>query len=594
MDFQVAFMLLLLGATFVVFALELMPLEVTALCLLGVLIVFGLVSPRDAISGFSNPAVVAIGALFVLGFALGRTGLIDFVADRVGRWAEHSRWLGIGLLLIAISLLSGFLNNTAIVAVFIPLAMRLCSRLELSPSRLLIPVSYASIFGGTLTLIGTSTNLIVSGVASTAGERPFGMFEFTRLGLVFLALGMVYVVVVGPRVLPERVPPTSLARKYELGEYLAEVRVSESSALVGTSLAEARLGERYGIDVLALIRGEERHAENLGVIPLMAGDLLVVHSGVDDLLRARGELDISLAAGHPHDADSAFEGALLAEVLVPPNSRLLGRSLRDFDFRRRFGAIVVGIRRHGVLLRGKLAGVLLRTWDALLAVVPADRLDSLRASQDLVVLAEHDVRLGRQRLWWLTMGVLPVVILLSALGVLEISVGALLGAVVLVVARVVSPQEAYRAVDWSVIFLIAAFVPVGRAIIDTGTADFIARQVLWVADLVPFAAPFVVLSLLYLVTSLLTEIASNAAAAIVLTPIAISLAMTLNVDARPFLIAVCFAASASFMTPMGYQTNMMVYAPGGYRFVDYVRFGGPLNLLFWITASVTIPWMWQF
>ena len=589
-------MLLLLVAAFVAFFKELFPLEVTAFGLLGVLLLSGLVTPAQAVSGFSNKAVVAIGALFVLSHGLAQTGLVASAAERLAGWAGERRWLGIAALLAAIGLLSGFLNNTAMVAIFIPLTMSLCSRLKLSPSRVLIPLSYASIFGGTLTLIGTSTNLLVSSIAEEAGEPAIGMFELTPLGAVFLVFGLAYIVLFARRLLPERVPPGDLTSKYRLGKYLTEVRIRQGSKLAGSTCKAVGVGREYGINALAVLRGGQRFTENVGVLPLVEGDELIVQGGVDDLLRMRKELDVALLPDVKLTEEELAEGGqVTTEALVPPTSSLIGRTLTSAGFRARFGGFVMAIRRHARTRRDKVAGTILRAWDALLILVPRDGLERLRSSPDLIVLAEAvPFRLQRPRLWWLILALLPLVILVAALGILEIAVSALLGAIILLLSRVLKPSDAYGAVDWSVLFLIAAFVPVGHAFLETGTADFIASGILRVAGFLPLATAWAVLALLYLTTSLLTQIVSNAAAAIILAPIAMSLAATLGVDSRPFLVAICFAASAEFMTPMGYQTNMMVYSPGGYRFLDYTRFGAPLNLGFWLIASLLIPRIWPF
>jgi len=595
MTFEIALMLLLLGLALVAFVREIFPLEVTALGLLGVLLASGLVTPEQAISGFCNKAVVTIGALFVLSHALTRTGLIDAAADRLGHWARERRWLGVGALLLTVSMLSGFLNNTAVVAIFIPLTIGLCRTLELSPSKILIPLSYASIFGGTLTLIGTSTNLLVSEIAQQAGERPFTMFELTRLGIVFLLLGLAYILIFARRLLPDRVRAGDLTRKYQLGDYLTEVKVTEGSPLIGRSCRQEGIGERFDVNVLAVLRGDQRFAENPGMLPLEEGDVLIVQGNVDELLRLRSDLGLALLPDVKlSDAELGDAGQITAEVLVTPRSRLVGRTLAQVDFRRHYGGFVMAIRHHGTALRKKVAHTLLRAWDSLLMLVPPDRLEDIRRDEGFIVLAEHRLALRRERGWWLVLVILPLVVLLSALKILEIVAGALLGAVLLLLAGTIRPRHAYRSIDWSVLFLIAAFVPVGQAFIVTGTADFIAEGILKIAAVLPMAAPYAVVALVYLITSLLTQMISNAAAAIILTPLALSLATTLTVDPRPFLVAICFAASAEFMTPMGYQTNMMVYAPGGYRFLDYTRFGAPLNILFWLLASVLIPRLWSF
>ncbi|MDX1644477.1 MAG: SLC13 family permease [Thermoanaerobaculia bacterium] len=595
MTIEIVLMLALLVGCLVLFATELLPIEVTAFLVLAVLVASGTISVDEAVVGFSNKAVVAIGSLFVLSHALTKTGLLEYVADRLGQWAANRHWLGIAVLMALVSVLSGFLNNTAIVAIFIPLVLDLSSKLGLSPSRILLPLSYASIFGGTLTLIGTSTNLLVSAIAEEAGQAPFGMFEFSQLGSVFLLFGLTYVLLFGPRLLPERVRPGDLTRSYGLGPYLTEIEVPEESSLVGQSPRDAGIGERFDINVLSIIRGDQHLVEAVGTVPLVAGDLLVLQAPVDELMRLKREHDVSLLPEVKlSEEELTSEGLVAAEMLIKPDSSLVGRTLGEADFRRRFGGFVMAVRRHGETLREKVARTALMTWDALLTLVPKDRLDELRRSEDVIVLTELPVKLGRQRMWWLVLLVLPVVVGLAAFGVIEIAGGALLGVILLLVVRVITPREAYDSIQWSVIFLIAAFVPVGQALIDTGTADFIASGLITASEMLPIAPALATLSLLYLTTSLLTQIVSNAAAAIVLSPIAIALAGTLGVDARPLLMAVCFAASAEFMTPVGYQTNLMVYGPGGYHFLDYTKFGAPLNIAFWLLATLLIPYFWPF
>lgn len=595
MTFEIALMIGLLAVALVFFARDLLPIEVTAFGVLGVLLLSGILSVGEAFSGFSNPAVIAIGALFVLSHALTKTGLIETGAERLAEWAGERHWLGITMLLIAVAILSGFLNNTAIVAIFIPLVLDVCSKLGLSPSKVLIPLSYASIFGGTLTLIGTSTNLLVSSVAREAGQRPFGMFEFLPLGIVFVVVGLTYTLLFGRRLLPARVEPGDPATSYGLGQYLSEVRVDEGSPLIDSTLNHAKLGERYGVNVLAILRAEDRLVEGLDRVPVRAGDVLVVQAQVDQLVGVSKALKLSLLPEIKlSPQELAAEGMVTAEVLVAPRSSLVGSTLREVDFRGRFGGFVMAIRRHSQTLREKVAHSILQPWDALLTHIPRQRLDEMRRSRDFIVLAELPVKLRRRRFWWLVLPLMPLVIVLAAFGVLEIAAGALLAAVVLLAARALSPREAYDSIHWQVVFLIAAFVPVGQAAINTGTADYVAELVVRIADVLPIAKPYAILSLLYLTTSMLTQVVSNSAAAIIVAPIAISLGATLGVDPRPFLMAVCFAASAEFMTPVGYQTNLMVYAPGGYRFLDYTKFGAPLNILFWLTASLLIPVVWPF
>jgi di/tricarboxylate transporter len=589
-----------MGAGLVLFVKEVLPIEVTALAILAVLVVSGILTAEEAVAGFSNKAAVAIGGLFVLSHALMKTGVLEVAADRLSDKTRGRPWLGIGILLAAVGLCSGFLNNTAMVAISIPLVMKLCRRLEMSPSKVLIPLSYASIFGGTLTLIGTSTNLLVSAVVEQSGAESFGVFEFTGMGLVFLAVGLTYLLIFARPLLPERASVDSATEKYRMKGYLTEIIIDEKSKLVGMTLRDANVNERYQVTALELIhegeKGEERYVERLGTVPLVPGDRLIVQGTVEDILRLRTELGVSLLADEKlTDEKLVTGGQMMIEAWVTANSRMIGRTVKELDFHRRFGGFVMAIRRVGAMLRSKVAHVQLRLSDSLLILIPGDRLEELRRSDDLAILTEQEFTLHRERFWWLVFLVLPLVVLAAAFDVLEISVGALVGAVVLLVFRVLTPPAAYRAVDWSVVFMIAAFVPVGLAFVKTGTADLIAAGLLKVTSLAPEGlAPWVALSMVYLGTSLLTQMVSNNAAAIIVAPIALAMGPSLGVDSRPFLFAVCFAASAEFMTPMGYQTNLMVYGAGGYRFLDYTRFGAPLNLLFWILGTLLIPVFWPF
>lgn len=596
MGFEALLLLVLLVATLASFVFEVLPLEVTAMCLLAALLLTGLVSLDEAVAGLSNPGVVTIGGLFVLSHALTKTGFLEIVADRLsGRFARRP-WLGVAALLALVALMSGFLNNTAVIAMTIPLAVDLCRRFRLSPSRVLMPLSFATIFGGTLTLIGTSTNLLVSSLTAQAGLERLGMFEFTPVGVIFLLAGLGYVLLLAPRLLPDRAATEPLTRKYEMAAYLTELRVVAGSKLVGATVRELDLSRRYDVTVLAVLRDKERLEDRLRTLRLAAGDILVVRGAMPGLLRLRNELGAALLTDVKlSDSELTGSDQVVVEALITPTSSLIGRTLRDVDFRSHYRAFVLAVRRLEQTLHERLADTPLRFSDTLLMVTSRDRLEELRRHEDLVVISELDLKLRRDRFWWLPLVLIPAIMALAALGILDILAGVLVSCVLLLALGALTPREAYRAVDWSVVLFIAAFIPVGSAMFRTGLADALAGVVLapgtWVS---PSLAPWLALSVLYLATSLITETITNNAAAIVLTPVAIAMGESLGVEARPFVFAVCFAASASFMTPTGYQTNMMVYGPGSYRFLDFTRFGTPLNLFFWIAASFLIPWFWPF
>jgi di/tricarboxylate transporter len=594
---EIGFMLVLMGLALVAFVREIFPIEVTALGIVAVLLVTGVIEIDTAIAGFSSRAVVTIGSLFVLSRALIKTGLLETVADAIGRRARNRPELMTVVLLVAVAVGSGILNNTAVVAVSIPLVMKLCRRVNLSPSTALMPISYASIFGGTLTLIGTSTNLLVSEVIVESGRPALGVFDFTPMGSVLLVVGLAYVVLAARALLPQRAATGALTEKYRVADYLTEVILEEESKLIGTTVTDAHIAERYGVTVLEVIRGSaETHVGDVDAMSLRRGDRLIVQGTLEDILRLRREQNLALLPDVKLDDDElAAGGQALVEAWVRPGSSMIGRTLKQLDFHYHLGGFVLAVSRVGETLRTRVSDVVLRFADALLVLVPRDRISDLEETGDLVVLSEHDVHLRREPYWWLVLVLLPLSVALAAFGVMDIAAGTLISSVVLLLFGVLTPVEAYRSVDWSVVFLIAAFVPLGHAVTSTGAADFLAQILLtassWASSDI---APYVALSLIYLTTAVLTQLVSNSAAVIIATPIALSLAPALGVDWKPLVFAVAFAGSAAFMTPMGYQTNLMVYAAGEYRFLDYVRFGAPLNLLFWLLATFLIPFFWPF
>ena len=596
MTFEIGFMLALILVALILFVLELLPIEVTAMLLLAVLLAFGIVSVDEAILGLSNKAVVTVGAMLVLGHALVKTGVLAAAADRLANATGSRTWLAMGLVLVVASVLSGFLNNTAVVAIFIPLLIDLCRRFHISPSKFMLPLSYVCVAGGTLTVIGTSTNLLVSAIAEDNGLEPFGMFEFSALGVILMLVGLAYVLVASPYLLPTRSTPEALTRQYDMRHYLTEVQVSATSDLVGKTIEESAISRDYDITVIAVHRGVDHVTENLRHLRIHAEDVLVVRGSAENLTRLTSTKGVApLSDGRLSDAQISEEGQFLVEAIVSRNSRLIGRTLEEIDFRQRVGAFVLAIRRGGEILHDKIARTRLQFADDLLLVAPEDRLARLRHTEDLIITSRAEVSTTLGGVNWAILVILPVVIILAALGVVEILKGAIVGCILLLALRAMSPNEAYRAVDWSVLFLIAAFVPVGVAMQTTGTAAFLAQGILRLQSVNPeFFTPVVILSVLYLLTSLLTQTISNNATAILLAPIAVQLSTEMGVDARPFLVAVAFAASAGLMTPYGYQTNLMVMGPGGYRFVDFARFGGPLTVVFWVLASLIIPMIWSF
>ena len=585
----------------VFFVMEILPIEVTAMGAIGVLLLFDVLSWQEAISGFSNPAVITIGAIFIMSRALVKTGFLEVFADFLAKKGGNQKWLTIFIFLLTVSIISGFINNTAAVAIFIPLAIDLCQRFRISPTKVLLPLSYAAIFGGTLTLIGTSTNLIVSSVMEEYNLVPFSMFEFTKLGVIFLVLGTIYNMIISKWFMPSRSIISSLTRKYHMGSFLTEFKIGADSPLIGHSYGEMEITQKYNLQVYKIIRDSNNIRFNLHNIIIREGDIFLVQINVKDMLKFKDDMKVLLLSDvKMNQAELSGKNHVIVEGIVSQQSALIGKTLQEFDFRSRFGSFVLAVKRQRELLRNKIAHIRLKFSDTLLIMVPKERLDILRTSNDLIVLEELDIHLRYERYWWFSILVIPAVMLLATFGVIPIVKGAVLGAILLLVLRSLSIQDAYESISWSVIFLIASLIPLGTAIHNTNLDKSIGDLIYVLGALiggVENVNPIIILAVLYGVTFILSAFVSNAAVAVILTPIGILLASLIGdngIDSRPFLVAICFGASCSFMTPMGYQTNMMVYGPGQYRLKDFFQMGIPLTIIFWLAAVYWIPKFWPF
>jgi di/tricarboxylate transporter len=572
--------------------------DVVGLILLGTVALTGLVSPAAAVSGFSNEAVVTVAAMFVLSSGLLRTGVIDLLGRWVARLAGKSE---IRLLLLSLAIvipLSAFVNNTPVVVVMVPMLLGVARKMNATPSRLFMPISFGSQLGGTLTLIGTSTNLLVAGLVLELGLPRINLFDVTRPGLIMAAVGVVYLLTVGRWLLPTREATADLVETYELRDYLTVLRVLPDSPYVGRSLRESRFGANIGLQIVGIDRGGQRIATPRGGTIIEEGDVLFAEGKVSDIARI-AETEHLEVVGASEDVDvfppsgkeEAKEEARLAELIVTPRSEVIGRTLRQLNFRGRYGLPVLGIQRHGVTLHDRLGDVPLHSGDILLVQGSTEDLQRLHETGDLVLLGALELPARRTRKMKLAVVIMIAVMLLAAFNVLPIMLAAIVGVVGMFVTGCVKPDEAYEDVDWMVLVLLGSIIPLGIAMQQSGTADLVGQQFLMVTG---WMGPYGALATFYLLTSLLTEIISNNAAAVVLTPVAIASAAAIGVSPLPFVIAVMFAASNSFMTPIGYQTNTFIYGPGGYQFSDFMRVGAPLNALMVVTATFAIPLFFPF
>ena len=596
MTFEIVFVLALIVLAFILFVSEKFSLDVTALLILTILFTGGFLTVEEAISGFSNPAVITIALLFILSQGLQKTRILEYLIVRINKLVSQSKNLGLGVYLLTIAFASALMNNTAIVAVFMPVTIRLAHQYHMSPSKLLIPLSYAAIMGGTLTLVGTSTNLIVNAVYIENGGSPLGMFEFAKYGWITLLVGLIYVLWIAPKILPSRTVTSSLTQSYHMAGYLTEMKISEDSPLVGSTCQERNVNQSYDVIVLDIQRDGRLIAYNVGRQTLRAGDILFVKGSLESFLRMKEVEKVTLLTDEKlTQSELEQDDNILVECMVTDQSDVIGKTLREANFRKRFGAFILAIRREGLIIRKKIAHVVLHTYDTLLIYGGKRQISELEKSGKFILLGEMQADLVKVRFWWISIVSIVLTVFLAAIGVLPILKGALISAVILMMFRVISPNEAYESIHWQVIVLIAALIPLGIVIQSSGTATYIANMIMQYVDtLSPSIQPYVLFALVYFVTMVMTEVSSNTATAIIMTPIVIAITADMQFDPRPFIFGVCFAASASFSTPVGYQTNLMVYGPGGYRFSDYMKTGIPLALTFWILAILIIPTIWPF
>ena len=596
MTFEIVFVIGIIIFAFILFVTEKFSLDATALLVLTILLLGGFLSIEEAISGFSNPAVIVISLLFVLSHALQKTRILEYLIVRINQIVSRSRTVGLGVYLFTISVASALMNNTAIVAVFMPVTIRLAHKYHLSPSKLLIPLSYAAIMGGTLTLVGTSTNLLVNSIFVQNGGVSLGMFEFAKYGWIILVIGLLYILFIAPKILPSRTVTSSLTQSYHMAGYLTEMKILEGSPLVGSTCHDRSISHNYDVIVLDVQRGGSLISYNVGERQLQVGDILFVKGSLESFLRMKEVEKVSLLTDEKlTQKELEQEDNILIECMVNDQSDLAGRTLMSSNFRKRFNAFILAIRRDGSIIRKKIAHVVIQTYDTLLVYGGRKQLDKLANSGEFILLGEVKEDLVKVKFWWISVLSIIMTILLAALGILPILKGAMLSVIILMVFGVITPNEAYQSIHWQVIVLIAALIPLGIVIQNTGTASLIGDSILDLVQKFSYASqPYILLGLIYFITMILTEVSSNTATAIIMTPIVLSITSTVGLDPRPFIFSVCFASSASFSTPVGYQTNLMVYGSGGYKFSDFIKVGIPLSITFWITAIVVIPIIWPF
>ncbi len=584
---------LILILTLVLLISEKISVDKTAIGIMVLLALTGILSPAETVAGFANPAVITVGAMFLLSHGLIRTGAVAFLTELVLKFSKGNQKYAFIIVLTSVAVLSAFINNTPVVTLFIPIVMGLSCECNFSPSKLLIPLSYVSILAGTSTLIGTSTNIIVSDLAYLKGFDQLSMFELGRLGVPMAAIGILFLFLVSPKLMPGRTAPVCELDEGQERKYIAELMVTEKSPLIGKRDICVYAKENIGLSVIEIFRNGGIFDPSRTRLSIKQNDILLVKGSAQDIISCLKSKKLSLIHGKENlTFGGSPEEDLIVELIIPPFSSLLREPLISDELQNDADICIIAIRsRTSYFSYREFQNGRLKIGDILLVQCPRNKLDKIRKSADFVIIEDiHHAIVNREKAGIAT-GIFAAVVLAATLGLVDIMICALTAVFLMTLTRCLSLKDAYRSLQPEVLLLIVGTLALGLAMQKTGATRLYSEAFL---TLFHGKSPHMILFAVIFLTSIFTHILSNNATAVLLLPIAISTAVSLGVDTRPFIIGICFGASACYASPIGYQTNLLVYAPGGYRFSDFLKLGLPLNVLVIVIASIFIPVFWPF
>ncbi len=593
MTFEIGLVFSIIGVAIILFFTEKFTIDTVAIGVMVAFLLTGILDVEEGLSGFSNSATITVAAMFVVSAAIFNTGLLDTFTQKLSSQAGKGQTHLLFTLMLSAGFLSAFISDTAVVALLMPAVIRLNKTDNIPPSKLLMPLSFGALMGGICTLLGTSTNILVSGIAEKSGLPSFGVFEMSLMGLVFFATGLIYMLTIGRWLTPNRKANSSLGENIQLGNYLSELIILKEYEQINEPLFKQKIFDKLPVKPLQIIRSDGRKVRVYPNTAIQEGDIIRINCDKENLEKIKTTKGIELKADLKWNEENITDDEeRLYEALVTPNSFLINKSIKGLNFKKLYNQVlVIGIRHRSDMLDSLLSRTALRAGDILLLRATEESIQTVETSVDLLLLSETKSKSLNKTKSVLTLVVLALIIGLASFEVFPIVVTAVAGAITLIMIGSLNTEQAYKAIDWKVILMLAGVLSMGLALEKTGGSQLIGASIV---ESVGQFGPRAVMSALFALTFIMTNVMSNNATAALLAPIAISIATALDVDSRPMLMAVTFAASLSFMTPMGYQTNTMIYTPGNYRFSDYIKVGTPLNLLLWIVATLCIPYFFPF